>query len=399
MLRYKSKKIIGTMMNTHIQCDGVRYQAGKKKHIFFVVSAMGDGGAERVAALLCNYWVAQGYEVTLMPTFSGRGDCVYPLDDRVYLEYLADRVGGARKTIGSMPRRFWALRRAIKESGADVVVSFLSQVNIVTLLASLGLTVPVVVSERTYPPAMPLGLAWETLRRLTYPWAKTVVVQTEDAAKWFAKNCPAARVSVIANPVVFPLPVTDDIKRPAQWLGKNRHMVLAVGRLGEEKGFGQLLQAFALLANDYPTWELVVLGEGEQRERLERELEMLGMGGRVHLPGWVGNLPDWYHRAELYVMSSRFEGFPNALVEAMSHGLPSVSFDCNTGPRDIIRPGVDGVLVTPEQGAKGLAAAMGRLMGDQFLRVRMGKAASEVCERFALERIGSLWDKVFGFVK
>ena len=86
MLRYKSKKIIGTMMNTHIQCDGVRYQAGKKKHIFLVVSAMEDGGAERVAALLCNYWVAQGYEVTLMPTFSGRGDCVYPLDDRVYLE-------------------------------------------------------------------------------------------------------------------------------------------------------------------------------------------------------------------------------------------------------------------------------------------------------------------------
>ena len=371
-------------MSTHIHREGVRDQAGTKKRIFMLVSSMEGGGAERVAALLCNYWVDQGYEVTLMPTFSGRGGCVYPLDGRVRLEYLADRVGGARRTIGSVPRRFWALRRAIKESGADVVVSFLSQLNIVTLLASRGLSAPVVVSERIYPPALPLGRVWETLRRLTYPWAKTVVVQTGDMARWFAKNCPAARTSVIANPVVFPLPVTDDRQRPAQWLEKSRHMVLAVGRLEQQKGFGKLLQAFALLAKDYPTWDLVVLGEGEQRERLEREVGILGMSGRVHLPGWVGNLPDWYHRAHLYVMSSSFEGFPNALVEAMGHGLPSVSFDCDTGPRDIIRSGVDGLLVTPEQGATGLAAAMARLMGDDFLRARMGKAASDVCERFSV---------------
>ena len=180
-------------MSTHIEREGVCDQAGTKKRIFLLVSSMEGGGAERVAALLCNYWVDQGYEVTLMPTFSGRGGCVYPLDGRVRLEYLADRVGGARRTIGSVPRRFWALRRAIKESHADVVVSFLSQLNIVTLLASRGLSVPVVVSERIYPPALPLGRVWETLRRLTYPWAKTVVVQTGDMARWFAKNCPAAQ--------------------------------------------------------------------------------------------------------------------------------------------------------------------------------------------------------------
>ena len=176
-------------------------------------------------------------------------------------------------------------------------------------------------------------------------------------------------------------------------------MALAVGRLEQQKGFDKLLQAFALLAKDYPTWDLVILGEGEQREHLEREVRILGMGGRVHLPGWVGNLPDWYHRADLFVMSSRFEGFPNVLVEAMGHGLPSVSFDCDTGPRDIIRSGVDGVLVKPEHGATGLTAAMARLMGEPLLRVRMGKAASEVCERFSVERIGGLWDEVFGFVK
>ncbi len=387
------------MMRRPMHCKRVRDQPGTKKHIFLLVSSMEGGGAERVASLLCNYWVFQGYDVTLMPTFSGRGNCAYALDDRVRLEYLADRVASTRRTLGSMPRRFWALRRAMRESGANVVVSFLSRLNIVTLLASRGLSAPVVVSERIYPPALPLGPFWELLRRLTYPWAKTVVVQTEDMAEWFDKNCPKARTSVIANPVVFPLPGGGNEQKPAQWLQRDKHIVLAVGRLEEQKGFDRLLQAFSSLAEEYPAWDLVLLGEGGQRTYLERELEKLGMSGRVHLPGWVGNLPQWYRRAELYVMSSRFEGFPNTLVEAMGHGLPAVSFDCDTGPRDIIRSGVNGVLVTPGRGAAGLADAMANLMADPQLRLRMGEAAKEVRERFALDRIGLLWDEVFGFVK
>jgi glycosyltransferase involved in cell wall biosynthesis len=173
-------------------------------------------------------------------------------------------------------------------------------------------------------------------------------------------------------------------------------VVLAVGRLSEEKGFGQLLTAFAALKQRYPEWDLVILGEGPERTCLERQLDSLGLSGRVHLPGWVGNPGDWYARAEFYVMSSRFEGFPNTLVEAMAYGLPAVSFDCATGPADIIRDGIDGHLVPPAEGAEGLALAMEILVRKDQTRQRMGNAAVSVREQFSLERVLDHWDEMLG---
>jgi len=122
------------------------------------------------------------------------------------------------------------------------------------------------------------------------------------------------------------------------------------------------------------------------------------LAGRVFLPGWIGNLGEWYERADLYVMSSRFEGFGNTLAEALSYGLAAVSFDCDTGPRDIIRHEVDGLLVPPENVAR-LSNALDRLMGDPVLRQSFGKRAIEVRERFSMERIAGMWEQLFLDVK
>jgi glycosyltransferase involved in cell wall biosynthesis len=141
-------------------------------------------------------------------------------------------------------------------------------------------------------------------------------------------------------------------------------------------------------------WDLVILGEGKEREVLKTQVEKLGLSARVYFPGRVGNLAAWYDRAELYVMSSRFEGFPNTLMEAMAHGLPAVSFDCDTGPRDIIREGIDGSLVSPMDGEAGLARAMEAIMEDEVRRQRMGRAAVAVRERFSPEHVMAAWDNV-----
>lgn len=355
---------------------------------------MHGGGAERVAALLCNHWVERGYEVTLMPTFSGRGVCLHQLDERVQVDYLADRVNCTRKTLWNTLRRFFALRRTIREVVPDVVVSFLTHVNVAALLATRGLPVQVVISERTYPPAMLLGAKWALLRQVTYWQAATVVAQTADTARWLERCCPRSRICVIANPVVFPLPENDPWLSPELWLGKDQRVIIAVGRLGPEKGFDQLLKAFARFAGEWPQWDLVILGEGEQRQQLESLRDELDLIGRAHFPGWAGNVADWYRRADLYVMSSRFEGFPNTLLEAMAHGLPAVTFDCRTGPRDIVRPGIDGLLVAPDRGVAGLAAALTKLIEDSDLRTRMGEAACSVRESFSISRIGDLWAEV-----
>ncbi len=356
---------------------------------------MHGGGAERVAALLCNYWVEQGNDVTLMPTFSGRGECFYPLDRRIRLIYLADRVGNRRYECNKT-RRFMALRKSIRELRPDVVVSFLAQVNVAALLASWGLRIPVVISERTYPPAMPLGIGLELLRKIAYPWAATVVVQTQRGLQWLEECCPNTQGRVIPNPVVYPLPCSEPVVDPVSEVSGNRRVALAVGRLGEEKGFDHLLVAFGVLASQNSEWDLVILGDGSERQNLERQRDSLGLMGRVHLPGQVGNPGDWYVRADLYVMSSRFEGFPNTLLEAMAHGLPAVSFDCETGPADIIRHGIDGYLVPPSEGANGLARAMETLMRDGAMRQRMGKEALAVRDRFSAQRIMAEWDEVLG---
>lgn len=362
------------------------------KHILFFVCSMEGGGAERVAALLCNRWVAQGYSVTLVPTFSGRGTCVYQLDGRVRLVYLADRVGTKRKTPLTRLRRLWAMRQLVRESRADVVLSFLTHVNVAALAATYALGVPVVVSERTFPPAREIEMIWQRLRPAVYPWAKRVVMQTMGGLDWLEKEIPSARGMVVQNPCVFPLPEAEPKILPETIVRSDRHILLAVGRLVELKQFDLLIAVFVKLAGCFPDWDLAILGEGEDRASLEAQVAVVGMTGRVHLPGRVGNIGDWYKRADLYAMSSRFEGFPNSLLEALAHGLPVVSLDCATGPSDLIREGVNGYLVSPEAGADGLVARLAQLMADSSLRADMSVRAFDVRDTFSFERVGVAWD-------
>lgn len=355
---------------------------------------MQSGGAERVAALLCNRWADQGHDVMLLPTFSGRGECFYTLHEAVKLEYLADRVGGTKKGAVKAICRFLSLRRIIRATHPDVVVSFLSHVNVITLLAALGLKVPVVVAERIYPPAMKLAWHWEWLRKITYPLANTVVMQTKQGLDWLHKSCPKASGQVIANPIVYPLPIGEPRLMPEAWLKPNRHLLLAVGRLEPQKQFSDLIFSFSRLSVAFPNWDLVILGEGSERRHLKFLISKMGLEDRVLLPGRAGNIADWYSQADLYVMSSRFEGFPNVLLEAMAYSLPAVSFDCNTGPRDIIRHEVDGLLVPVEDGQEGLTDSLNKLMLDDALRARMGSQAASVRNRFSMVYIGASWDEV-----
>lgn len=367
-----------------------------KKKILFLVSSMQGGGAERVAAILCNYWVTQGHEVILMPTFSGRGECVYPLDERVKIDFLADRVKIKKRSFLNRILRYFALRKAFRDIRPNVVLSFLPHVNVAALLANTGLNIPVVVSERTFPPAMPVGYVVEVLRRCTYSKATSVVVQTKQAEAWLYGCCPNARCKVIPNPVAYPLPIIKPILYPDLLIKKNRNIILAVGRLSEEKGFDQLICAFASIAHDFFDWDLVILGEGSELESLEKITLKFDLSNRVYFPGRVGNPADWYNRADIYVMSSRFEGFPNTLVESMAYGIPAISFNCKSGPADIIRNGVDGFLVEPSKGSKGLADAMTILMQSPDKRKSMGVAATDVRYRFSYDGVTGLWDEVLG---
>lgn len=365
------------------------------RKILFLVSSMNAGGAERVVANLTNALTEHGNSVTVMITFSGRGECFYTLSDKVELRYLADEIGTVGRGLWTYWRRFRALRHLMSTERPDVVVSFLTNVNLAALVSTCFVDVPVIACERVYPPKLPLGFLWEHLRQWSYPHASRVVMQTNKGLQWLNETIPKARGVVIPNPVLFPLPDSKPRIEHSALIPPDRKLLLAVGRLDVQKGFDSLINAFALLSSELENWDLIILGEGAMRQALEAQVKALCLESRVYLPGRVGNVGEWYKRAELYVMSSRFEGFPNTLMEAMTHGCAVVSYDCDTGPRDIIRHEVDGLLVSPVGDVPALAKCLGRLMGDDTDRQSMAQRAIEVRGRFSAERVLALWDRLF----
>lgn len=169
--------------------------------------------------------------------------------------------------------------------------------------------------------------------------------------------------------------------------------VLAAGRLTPQKGFDRLIPAFARVAERHPEWKLRICGDGPQRKRLQRMIEEGGLSGNVELAGRIDDIPEAMTTAAMFVLSSRFEGLPMVLLEAMGKGLPIVSFDCPTGPREVIEHHVNGLLVAPgDIGA--LAAAMDEMIEDEQLRLRCGLGALATAENYSLEQIGRRWDQV-----
>ena len=169
---------------------------------------------------------------------------------------------------------------------------------------------------------------------------------------------------------------------------------MAIGRLGREKGFDLLIDAFSRVARHYPAWELWVWGEGKERRNLETQITSLGLEGRVFLPGSTDTPWEEMERSEIVVVPSRYEGMPNAMLEAMALARPVVASDCASGPREISNDGTCAVLVPPEDVAA-LASALDRVMGDEGERQRIGRLALSVRERYSMERMLALWEELF----
>lgn len=364
--------------------------------IALLVSSMHTGGAERVASILCDAWAARGDTVSLVATWSGGGECHYRLDPRVALFRIADRVRPSVLSRLGYPGRLLALRGLIRELQPDVVISFLTNVNVAALLALRGLPVPIIACERSDPGAEPgagAGAAWRTLRRVAYPWAELVTVQTEGAERSLRAQVPRlGRVEIVPNPVPDELLALARAPRSAGV----RRRVLAMGRLSAEKQFDHLVDAFATLAARRPDTDLWIWGEGPLRGAIERQVDRLGLNGRVFLPGRTGAPWQEMMAGDVLAMSSAYEGFPNVMLEAMALGVPCVAYDCPSGPRELSDHGRLAALVAPGDRA-GLADAVEAVLADPLGSARRaGEAALRMRERYALPGIIARWDRLIG---
>jgi len=362
---------------------------GRPTRICCVISSLRAGGAERVMSLLANRWATQGRDIAIV-TLSSTSSDEYRLDPRVTRVGLDLEVTSRSmaEAITRNARKVGGLRRAVISIAPDVVVSFVDKVNVLTLLACAGLRLPVIVSERVHPGHYAIGSVWSLLRHFTYRFADALVVQCEAIRVWGEGVVPRSRIKVIPNPVGEQFSSREDDTHAAR-----KPVVLAVGRLTQQKGFDLLIKAFRVVVARHPTWSLVIVGRGPQEAELKDLAQRLLPPSSTAFPGSVNDLERRYREAGLFVLPSRFEGFPNALLEAMASGCAVIATDCPGGTSEIVQDGRNGVLVPPEN-VEALAEQMDRLITDAAGRGTLGARAAEVSSRFRTDRIVALWDGV-----
>lgn len=348
--------------------------------LFIIIPTLKQGGAERVSSELASHFSNKGVEVHLV--LLAQADNFYEVANSVHIHRLGFVNHGKLKKVISEIKVFFKLRSLLRQYKPDSVLSFMDKFNIFTILASFFLNLKVFISDRSNP-NLKLSPLILVSKKIIYPLSCGIIAQTALAKNTLLDITNHKNIVVIPNPVkevrLFP-----NIKK--------EKIILNVGRLVDEKGQKYLLEAFSKL--NLQDWKLVILGEGPLRKDLENLILTLGLTNNVVLPGAVNNVDEWFAKSSIFAFTSISEGFPNALIEAMAAGLPCVSFDCEAGPRDIIKNGINGFLVE-ERNISELVEKIQSLIDDPILSEKISKNAINVRERYNLNSIGS---KYFSFI-
>ena len=363
--------------------------------VVFTIDSLKLGGAERVLLRWAGWCREEGWQV-LVITRQGPQRDAYPVPEGVE-RWVEPRLSPPLERLGwfAFPFRLLALRQLLRRYRSDVVVGVTTLPAVKLLLASAGLPLSTVVSERNYPPAKPPSLPWRWLRRFTYPRADLHLVQTVPAGVWLRDHCAVTRQRLLPNPVSWPLPDREPVVLPEDWLAADHPLILAAGTKAHQKGFDRLMPVFAELGRRSPNLHLALLGlapgryhgRDQQAELRSALADSPDLQQRLLLPGVSGNMARWYARATVFVLPSRYEGFPNVLLEAMAAGCACIASDCLTGPSDLIRHGENGLLLPPQATTEAWVDAIETLLIDPDYRRRLGARAATVQERYAPERL------------
>ena len=380
-------------------------------NIACLIHSLDGGGAERVMAALASRLSQRSHQVTLVTLGDGTGDRheVDPQVRRMPLNLMFQPRGLLAKLLGNR-QRIREIRLAFGEISPDVVLSFCDRTNILAGLACPP-NLPLVLSERSDPSQQNLGRIWEWLRDRSYRRADHLVALSDTSGEYLRGRFPVP-VSVIPSAVDAP-PVFSD-----RTLASENRLIIGIGRLEREKGFDRLIQAFAEAGKD-SSWRLRILGEGSCRETLQTLARELGVQDRVEFPGWVRPVWDELAQATMFVLPSRYEGFPSALLEAMVIGVPSIAVDCESGPRAILgarddrgtttqqtgptvglprfadssEDALPGGLLVPNE-LESLVDAMRLFMADSQTRESIGRRGIEVAARFEWDEVVSQYEKL-----
>lgn len=358
--------------------------------IVLVSGWMAMGGAERAMKLLAEGLHERGHEVTLITIMGTHRDfySIGPEITRIDLN-LVRSAPSPLHSLKNTGERAWRLRRELKRLQPQVVLSFLDRINILALLATRGTGIPAVISIRNYPTR--IGATLKALGRFLYPSAAMLVSVSSGIDSFYSQWIPAHKRAVINN---VPSDLRDQLTGEQHLQHPAAHNIVSMGRLHPQKNFPLLMRAFRQLAEEFPDWYLTIIGDGKEREALLALNTELGMQERIFFPGKINNPFPTLHAADFFALSSHLEGVPNVVLEAMACGLPILSSDYLGEPRDIIRDGVDGLIVARDDEAA-MVAGLRHMMGDADARANYARNASTVLERLTLDKFLDEWEAVF----
>ncbi|WP_454764677.1 glycosyltransferase family 4 protein [Cupriavidus campinensis] len=338
-------------------------------------------GAERMTAVIASALAERGYRVLVLSLWDRTS--AFPLHPDVRHHALFDQRPSFKRHYVST---VLGIRHFMRAHDVNVLIEVDTMLTLFTLPATVGMMIRRIAWEHCHFDENLGRRARSLARRIAARTNDAVVVLTaRDQQRWVSALRPHSDVHVIGNPLPFPF--------PAEVANADTRIVLAVGRLVPAKGFDILLQAWSAVVRSHPNWQLVIVGEGDARRALEAQRQALGLDDAVTFPGAITNVEAFYRNAEIFCLSSRYEGFGLVLVEAMAFGLPVLATDCETGPKEIIRDGENGILVAANN-ALALAAGIVRLIENDDLRNLLGTQGRKDARARDVTVIAGHWENL-----
>lgn len=346
------------------------------EEIMFITGSMGRGGAERVISILSKHYIDMGFNVSILMLLHS-DTSGYKLDSNIN---IIDISNDSRSVIFDMPRLIVRVRSEIQRRKPKTVVCFMAQNILITGIACFGLKQKLVVSERIDPASVKRNFVYKALLNKIYGTCTKTIFQTNRAQNYFPKR-------VQDNSVIIPNPINIACTAKS---GK-KPIIVTAGRLTEQKNHKLLIRAYANIVKIYPDYELNIYGEGPLKSELEELIQRMNLEGKAKLMGSSSQLHNDMSNAEMFVLSSDFEGLSNVLMESLMMGFPTISTDC-AGSDEVIKEGFNGILI-PVGNQERLEKAIIRIIEDKdFASELSSNARNDAMGKYRVDKVIYKWD-------
>jgi GalNAc-alpha-(1->4)-GalNAc-alpha-(1->3)-diNAcBac-PP-undecaprenol alpha-1,4-N-acetyl-D-galactosaminyltransferase len=347
------------------------------------------GGAERVVSTIANQLIEE-YEITIIVFY----ECTpfYPLDTRINIVFCKKVYRAESSSIQSIKTHIQLFKKSLqilKRENTRLVIGFMTTANIYAVIAAKRLKIKSIISERIHPEYEIISKLWLVLKKFFYPKSNKLIVQTKVIKSYFENFVTNNQLEIIKNPLAPELIIKRDLSKTKEQL------ILNVGRLDDQKNQDLLIKAFANIPNK--NWKLILIGEGTNRIRYTNLIKELHLQEQIILKGNITNVEDYYNTASLFVFTSRYEGYPNALTEAMYFGVSCISTDCPSGPAELISNAENGFLI-PVGDQDLLEKKMKLLMSDEDLRTKFSANSLKSTVGFEADHIALQWKSIINNV-